>query len=318
LLRAEVGATVLYRLGARRVWLFGSLAQGHAQDGHSDIDLAVEGLPLHRLDEAKQAVRRAVGRMTDIVPLETAPPDIRGAAMRTRRLLQSTVTDDDLGSLAEPPRRAITHYQWRIDAILAVLLQENVRSLIDFGCGEGKLLEALAAEGHFARLGGLDLDLDALHEARSRIGTAIAASGTRPVLDLWHGLITHRDPRLSGYEAATAVEVIEHLEPPQLAAFSGIFLNFTRPRIAIITTPNAEYNVRWNIRGRRHPDHRFEWDRATFADWSESLGDRWGYGVTFGGVGPRDARLGHPTQMAVFRRQTVHQRVPGEHENGTW
>jgi 3' terminal RNA ribose 2'-O-methyltransferase Hen1 len=306
LARAEAGAQVLYRLGARRVWLFGSLAQGHSQDGHSDIDFAVAGLPLARLDEAKQAVRRVTRRVSDVIALEAAPPDIRGAAMRSRRLLQPRAANGHVAgdAFAGERRRPTTHYQWRIDAVFAVLMAEEVRSLLDLGCGDGRLLKAVADEGQCVRLGGVDLDRDVLDTARGRLGSVIATSGVRPVVELWHGLITHRDVRLRGYEAATAVEVIEHLEPPQLAAFAGVLFGYARPRITVMTTPNAEYNARWRIPGRRHADHRFEWDRATFAAWAGAVGNRWGYTATFVGIGPYDPRLGNPTQMAVFRRET--------------
>jgi predicted nucleotidyltransferase/SAM-dependent methyltransferase len=305
LARAEAGAQVLYRLGARRVWLFGSLAQGHPQDGHSDLDFAVSGLSPARLDEARRAVRRVTRRASDVIALEASPPDIRGAAMRSRQLLQPRppnghTTSDPFAGEKRP--RPTTHYQWRLDAVLAVLMAEEVRSVLDLGCGDGRLLAAVMVAGHCLRLGGVDLDDDALAITRGRLGGAKATGGVRPVIELWHGLLTHRDDRLLGYEAATAIEVIEHLEPPQLAAFTGIVFGYARSRIVIVTTPNAEYNVRWRIHGRRHVDHRFEWDRSTFAAWAGASGDRWGYTASFSGIGPYDPKLGHPTQMAVFRR----------------
>jgi hypothetical protein len=50
----------------------------------------------------------------------------------------------------------------------------------------------------------------------------------------------------------------------------------------------------------RHRDHRFEWTRAEFAEWAETTGARFGYQVIFEPVGPVDALLGAPSQMAVF------------------
>jgi hypothetical protein len=52
----------------------------------------------------------------------------------------------------------------------------------------------------------------------------------------------------------------------------------------------------------RHRDHRFEWTRAEFAAWANSVGDRRGYRVEFGAVGNDDPEVGPPTQMAVFTR----------------
>jgi hypothetical protein len=73
----------------------------------------------------------------------------------------------------------------------------------------------------------------------------------------------------------------------------------------IVTTPNGEYNVRWETLppGRfRHPDHRFEWTRAEFARWSSAVADRHGYRVRHLPIGPEDPEVGSPTQMAVFER----------------
>ena len=78
-----------------------------------------------------------------------------------------------------------------------------------------------------------------------------------------------------------------------------------RPGTVVVTTPNADYNVMWESLPAgefRHPDHRFEWTRAEFASWAESVAGRYGYSVRFLPVGPEDADVGSPTQMAVFSR----------------
>ena len=49
-----------------------------------------------------------------------------------------------------------------------------------------------------------------------------------------------------------------------------------------MTTPNAEYNVRFETlpAGKlRHRDHRFEWTRAEFAAWADGVAERHGYSV---------------------------------------
>jgi len=300
--RAEAGARELYRLGARRVWLFGSLARRQVQDGHSDIDPAVAGLPLHRLDEARRLVSAATGCHTDIVTLEDATPEMRASVQRGCLPLEPAGGSDRVIATGEARPRPITHYQRRLDAVLAELLASGARSVLDLGCGEGHLLAALAAEGRFVRLGGVDLDAEAVARARDRVGAAIVASGERPVVELWQGLISHHDERLPGYQAATALEVIEHLETPQLEAFGGVMFGCARPRVAFVTTPNAEYNAQWGFRGRRHADHRFEWGRAEFVAWADGAALRYGYVPTFYAIGPVHPDCGAPTQMAVFER----------------
>ena len=101
------------------------------------------------------------------------------------------------------------------------------------------------------------------------------------------------------------MEVIEHLDPPRLAAFEQNIFGSARPSTVVVTTPNVEYNVRWETlpAGQfRHPDHRFEWTREQFAAWGAAVAGRHGYEVRYLPVGPVDGDVGPPTQMAVFSR----------------
>ena len=125
----------------------------------------------------------------------------------------------------------------------------------------------------------------------------------RKRIQLMQGSLLYRDKRLNGFDAAALVEVIEHLDRPRLVALERILFEFARPRHVVITTPNREYNVLFPTLppGKmRHGDHRFEWTRAEFAEWSEATAVRFGYQVSFEPVGPEDARHGAPSQMAVF------------------
>jgi hypothetical protein len=75
--------------------------------------------------------------------------------------------------------------------------------------------------------------------------------------------------------------------------------------MVVLTTPNVEYNVKWESlpAGRfRHKDHRFEWTRAQFQSRANTIAERFGYTVRFLPVGPEDPIVGAPTQMAVFSR----------------
>jgi predicted SAM-dependent methyltransferase len=111
---------------------------------------------------------------------------------------------------------------------------------------------------------------------------------------------------LEGFDAASVVEVIEHLDPPRLSAFERVLFEFARPRTIVMTTPNREYNSKWETlpAGKlRHPDHRFEWTRREFQDWAQRITKRFGYSVRFVDVGPNDIQLGAPTQMGVFYRE---------------
>ena len=124
-------------------------------------------------------------------------------------------------------------------------------------------------------------------------------------IELIHGSLMYRDGRLEGFDAATVIEVIEHLDPPRLAAFERVLFDCARPKRAVITTPNSEYNVRFAtlpIGQFRHKDHRFEWSRQQFSEWAHGIGERFGYTVRFLPVGPEDPVVGAPTQMGILTR----------------
>jgi 3' terminal RNA ribose 2'-O-methyltransferase Hen1 len=127
----------------------------------------------------------------------------------------------------------------------------------------------------------------------------------RQRIELVQGALTYRDRRLEGFDAAAVVEVIEHLDPHRLGAFERVLFAHAQPRNVIVTTPNIEYNARFDgmpAGSLRHRDHRFEWTRAEFAGWAGGVAERYGYEVALSGIGPEDPELGCPTQMAVFRR----------------
>ncbi len=115
----------------------------------------------------------------------------------------------------------------------------------------------------------------------------------------------YRDKRLAGYDAATVVEVIEHLDPPRLAAFERVLFEAARPNTVVVTTPNVEYNVKFETlpAGQfRHKDHRFEWTRDSSSDGQDNRGAFRLFGPVSAGR-TRDPQVGAPTQMGIFTRE---------------
>lgn len=193
----------------------------------------------------------------------------------------------------------------RLGSVLAVLKNSGARRVLDLGCGEGKLLQSLLKERQFDEIVGMDVSYRALEIAKDRLNLDRLPEMQRRRIQLLHGSLMYRDKRLTGFDAAAVVEVIEHLDPPRLAAFERVLFECARPTSVVITTPNVEYNAKWETlpAGKfRHKDHRFEWTRNEFQTWAEGISNRFAYTVRFLPVGPEDAVVGAPTQMAVFAR----------------
>ncbi|QDT86541.1 3' terminal RNA ribose 2'-O-methyltransferase Hen1 [Gimesia chilikensis] len=213
--------------------------------------------------------------------------------------LENDETTEDL------PDKAVPLNQQRLGSVMAALRASGAQSVLDLGCGEGKLLRDLLSDRQFEQIVGLDISVRALEIAAKRLKLKRLPERQAQRVKLLHGSLTYRDRRLEGFDAAALVEVIEHLDPPRLAALERMLFEFARPKTVVLTTPNREYNLMWETLPAdqlRHADHRFEWTRSEFQTWATGIAEQFGYSVRFLPVGPEDKAVGAPTQMGVFER----------------
>ncbi|WP_103937451.1 3' terminal RNA ribose 2'-O-methyltransferase Hen1 [Thermomonospora echinospora] len=195
----------------------------------------------------------------------------------------------------------------RIRTVLEVLREEEAPRVIDLGCGSGKLLARLVTDPFFTRVAGTDVSYRAITMAHNALGRALPRRATahdKP-WEVFQGALTYADERFHGYDAAVLMEVVEHVDPPRLPAVEHVVFGDARPRVVVVTTPNAEYNVRYEglaPGAMRHPDHRFEWTREEFRAWAGQVAEAHGYRVRYVPVGDEDPEVGPPTQMGVFTR----------------
>ncbi|MBB6547994.1 3' terminal RNA ribose 2'-O-methyltransferase Hen1 [Nonomuraea rubra] len=221
------------------------------------------------------------------------------AASESGTAAQTEAQDAAREQAAEPRSKPLNVL--RREAILAKLEELGAVSVIDLGCGQGELVGALLARPRFARVGGMDVSPMALTIAARKLRLERMPDAKRARLTLFQGALTYTDKRLSGYDAAVLMEVIEHVDPPRLAALERVVFGRAKPAHVLVTTPNIEYNVRYEfLTGLRHPDHRFEWTRAEFTGWATRVAAQYGYQVAFVPVGDDDPEVGPPTQMGVF------------------
>ncbi|MFJ2723337.1 3' terminal RNA ribose 2'-O-methyltransferase Hen1 [Streptomyces collinus] len=193
----------------------------------------------------------------------------------------------------------------RREAILAALRASGAARVLDLGCGQGQLVQELLRDVRFTEVVGVDVSVRALTIASRRLKLDRMGERQASRVQLLQGSLAYTDKRLKGYDAAVLSEVIEHLDLPRLPALEYAVFGHARPRTVVVTTPNVEYNVRWETLPAghvRHGDHRFEWTREEFRAWARTVAERHGYEVAFTPVGPDDPEVGPPTQMAVFHR----------------
>lgn len=188
---------------------------------------------------------------------------------------------------------------------MEALTASGARCVADLGCGGGKLLKRLMSEKQFQDILGLDIGIRSLEIAARRLRLDTLPERQRARIKLIQGALTYRDTRIEGFDAVALVEVIEHIDPERLPSVERVLFEFARPGLAVITTPNREYNVKFEGMApgaMRHADHRFEWTRAEFEAWANAAAIRFGYTVRFAPIGEFDAEVGGPTQMAIFER----------------
>lgn len=266
------------------------------------------------LANQKDLVLSAVGRLAetdDALPesLDNAVADNAtdsdggdsGAATRD--------SDTDGAKDTESDTRPTPLLQHRRVAMVEELKRAGASRVVDLGCGEGTLLRDLLKDASFQEILGVDVSHKALELAERRLHLDRLPDTQRARLTLLQSSLTYRDERFAGFDAVVLMEVIEHIDLPRLPSMERTVFAQARPKTVIVTTPNAEHNVRYEFLAAgtmRHRDHRFEWTRAELADWANRIGVHHGYTVRFEPIGGDDPQVGPPTQMAVFTRTDNH------------
>jgi 3' terminal RNA ribose 2'-O-methyltransferase Hen1 len=216
---------------------------------------------------------------------------------------ENSENTEGVAVVTKPIVEKINLHQLRLETACEALKKSGVKSVIDLGCGEGKLIKLLLKHTQFEKVLGMDVSMRELQRAKRNLNFDELAPRMRERVDLMQGSVTYRDKRFEGFEGAALVEVIEHLDLDRLAALERVVFEFPKFKTVVVTTPNSEYNVKYETLHEgtfRHTDHRFEWTRAEFENWANGVAEKYKYGVVLYPVGEVDEAVGAPSQMVVF------------------
>jgi 3' terminal RNA ribose 2'-O-methyltransferase Hen1 len=168
--------------------------------GHPERDLITRRYLRHD----RRLVRDALARLDD----EDSPDDPDQAG---------SIHDAEEGAVEKP----ISLNEQRQTAVLAAITNLGARSVVDLGCGEGNLVRRLLEDTAIDRIVGVDVSYRVLERAARRMHFDTMAPRQRERVELLQGALTYRDRRLRDFDAASVVEVIEHLDPPGWGRSSG-------------------------------------------------------------------------------------------------
>jgi 3' terminal RNA ribose 2'-O-methyltransferase Hen1 len=205
----------------------------------------------------------------------------------------------------EDADRPVPLAEQRRGAVLAAVRASGARTVGDFGCGEGVLARDLLAERGIDLVVVVDVSARALQIAARKLRLDKMTDQQRGRLRIFQSALTYRDDRLNDLDAAVLMEVIEHVDPARLDALERTVFGHAAPGTVIVTTPNVEYNVRFETLpagSMRHRDHRFEWTRSQLRTWADLVAGRYGYTTRYLPVGVDDPQVGPPTQMVIFTK----------------
>jgi hypothetical protein len=221
-------------------------------------------------------------------------------------------------SLEEKNETSFAPHLWRQRRSFAFhrIQSSDIKTVMDLGCGEGALLEILLNDTKFSFLAGVDVDSQVLAVCKKNCTpTDMDYNYLRELpitLHLYKGSLSKFDDRLIGYDAITLLEVVEHLEQPELQALPEIVFGKYQPKLCIVSTPNSEFNINFpNLnygteqQSFRHWDHKFEWTRGEFEGWCLKICETYGYKMEISGVGilPKSIfNVGFCSQICVFTR----------------
>ncbi|HEY2548958.1 MAG TPA: 3' terminal RNA ribose 2'-O-methyltransferase Hen1 [Streptosporangiaceae bacterium] len=252
---------------------------------HPDKELITRRYLAHQ----RELTRSALARLAEVD--DTEPEELDNAP--------------DGAVALQAPGQPVRPAEQRRGAVLAAVRACGARRVGDLGCGEGALVADLLSERGIEQVVATDVSARALQLTGGRLRLDLMTEQQRARLQIFQSALTYRDDRLAGLDAAVLMEVIEHVDPPRLDALERVVFGFAAPATVIVTTPNAEYNVRFETLpagSLRHRDHRFEWTRSEFRSWARRAGDAHGYQVRYLPVGSEDPDVGPPTQLAIFSK----------------
>lgn len=99
----------------------------------------------------------------------------------------------------------------RMERVVALIRELGAISVLDLGCGEGRLLRELLNVPGLSKITGVEVAPRVLAGAGDRLKLNYMPDIKRQRIELLQGSLVYRDDRLQGFNAAAVIEVIQHM-----------------------------------------------------------------------------------------------------------
>lgn len=177
----------------------------------------------------------------------------------------------------------------RADAIVLELREAAAHTVVDLGCGDGKLLARLVREKALTKIVGFDVAHLALEAAASRMKLDRRGAKKSERIDLWHGSLYYSDARLSGFDAAVLADVVQYLPQERLAEMERVVFQQACPNTVVVMLNGAKRDEDASADG---------WSAKRFDAWASGVSERSGYRIRLLSPGSSQQAI----RMAVFSK----------------
>jgi len=231
---------------------------------------------------AEGAVRGHPARDRIMQAYSARRPSGTGAAVARLMAMESIGTQTDLDSTTVPTLLD----EARIEAIVLELREAAAHSVVDLGCGEGKLLARLVREKALSRIVGLDVSSRVLDAAAARMKLDRRGGKKSERIELLHGSLFYSDNRWHGFDAAVLADVVQFLGAERLGDVENVVFHEAQLATIVVTLNEAHLGLAtcWSIN--------------QFDAWAQGVSERYRYRVRLLSLGSSN----HTTRMAVFSR----------------
>jgi 2-polyprenyl-3-methyl-5-hydroxy-6-metoxy-1,4-benzoquinol methylase len=135
---------------------------------------------------------------------------------REVREVEATETWTETAARAEKDlERPMTLHAHRLNQVAATLKEVEAKSVLDLGCGEGKLPRRLLTDHAFERIVGMDVSHRSLEIASAKLRLERMPERQRKRIQFMQGSLLYRDTRLNGFDTAARHPNLRQTDGPR-------------------------------------------------------------------------------------------------------